>query len=169
MLNSFIEIIVPANKEKAALNYLKYLKYASVKVVKSNTLSPRQRVIITSILKGKTYTEIAKELNISLSGVEWHRQHIFKKFKLENNTDLLAYAFRQKLIEQKKRPAKNLPVLTAKEKLNLTLLAKGFTINQVAKKRKISESAVSLSMQQVYSRTGNTVSCRCSFFSYKIA
>ena len=48
---------------------------------------------------GKTVSEIAQELNLSIKTVSTHRTHILGKMKIENNAQLIRYVIENNLIE----------------------------------------------------------------------
>ncbi|NUQ41023.1 MAG: response regulator transcription factor [Calditrichaceae bacterium] len=63
------------------------------------SLSPRERQIMILIARGKTLTEIADQLSLSVSAVSTYRTRILKKLNLKRNTDIILYAIRHKLVE----------------------------------------------------------------------
>jgi DNA-binding NarL/FixJ family response regulator len=48
---------------------------------------------------GKTVSEIAEELILSVKTISTHRTHILEKLNLKNNSQLIRYALENKLIE----------------------------------------------------------------------
>ncbi|GJL78063.1 MAG: DNA-binding response regulator [Nitrospinaceae bacterium] len=62
-------------------------------------LSPREFQIFTMIASGKTVTEIARELSLSVPTVSTHRAHILEKMNIKSNARLTHYAFRNNLLE----------------------------------------------------------------------
>lgn len=63
------------------------------------SLSRRERQIMEMIARGKTLTEIADQLSLSVSAVSTYRTRILKKLNLKRNTDIILYAIRHKLVE----------------------------------------------------------------------
>ncbi len=64
----------------------------------SDTLSTREREILSRIRKGCTNKQIAEELYLSVRTVERHRSSIMRKAGLQNRAELVAYAVRQGLL-----------------------------------------------------------------------
>lgn len=69
------------------------------KVELSEILSDREYEIFMLIAQGKTVSEIAKILSLSVKTVSTHRTHILEKTKLKNNADIVLYAVRNKLLQ----------------------------------------------------------------------
>jgi two-component system, NarL family, invasion response regulator UvrY len=63
------------------------------------TLSDREFEIFCLLGSGKTITEIASALNLSISTVNTHRAHILDKMKMESNVQLIRYAIENKLVD----------------------------------------------------------------------
>ena len=61
-------------------------------------LTKREREILQCIVNEKTNPEIAKELFISLSTVEFHRKNLLNKFRVKNSIGLVRAALRMGLI-----------------------------------------------------------------------
>ena len=62
-------------------------------------LSDREFQILKMIASGKSQTDIADELAISVSTVNTYRSRILDKLKLKSNSDLIRYAFKNNLID----------------------------------------------------------------------
>jgi two-component system, NarL family, invasion response regulator UvrY len=62
-------------------------------------LSDREFQILGLIAQGKSQTEIADKLTISISTVNTYRSRILEKLGLKTSADLIHYAIRNKLIE----------------------------------------------------------------------
>jgi DNA-binding NarL/FixJ family response regulator len=69
------------------------------KVELSEILSDREYEIFMLIAQGKTVSEIAEILSLSVKTVSTHRTHILEKTKLKNNADIVMYAVRNKLLQ----------------------------------------------------------------------
>lgn len=56
------------------------------------SLSDREYQVFQSIVAGKTLTEIAKDLSLSVKTVSTHRKHILDKLGMQTNADLVGFA-----------------------------------------------------------------------------
>lgn len=61
-------------------------------------LSEREHEIFHLIAKGKTASEIAHELSLSVATVSTHRRHILEKMHLHTNADIVQYAYANNLM-----------------------------------------------------------------------
>lgn len=61
-------------------------------------LSDRELQVMLMIASGKTVSQIAKELCLSVKTVSTYRSHILEKMKLKNNAEITIYAVQNKLI-----------------------------------------------------------------------
>jgi two-component system, NarL family, invasion response regulator UvrY len=61
-------------------------------------LSDREHQVLLMIAAGKTVSEIAAELKISVKTVSTHRAHILEKMELRNNSELIRYAMTNGLV-----------------------------------------------------------------------
>ncbi len=64
-----------------------------------NTLSVREKEIITGVVRGLTNKEIAKSLFLSTHTVITHRRNIARKLEIHSTAGLTIYAIMNKLIE----------------------------------------------------------------------
>jgi len=62
-------------------------------------LSDREFQVLCLIGSGKTVSEIAKELSLSVQTISTYRAHILEKMSLENNAQLTHYALQHQLVE----------------------------------------------------------------------
>ena len=62
-------------------------------------LSPRQREILDSIVRGLSNTDIAKQLDISVDMVKEHAQTLFQKIGASNRVEAVAIALRRHLLK----------------------------------------------------------------------
>ena len=62
-------------------------------------LSDREFQVLCLIGSGKTVSEIAKELSLSVQTISTYRAHILEKMCLENNAQLTHYALQHQLVE----------------------------------------------------------------------
>jgi DNA-binding NarL/FixJ family response regulator len=61
-------------------------------------LTDRELQILTQIASGKTISQIAKELNLSVKTVSTHRANILRKMGFSNNAQLIHYAIKHQLV-----------------------------------------------------------------------
>lgn len=61
-------------------------------------LSDREHQVLIMIAAGKTVSEIAAELKLSVKTVSTHRAHILEKMNLRNNSELIRYAVKNGLV-----------------------------------------------------------------------
>jgi DNA-binding NarL/FixJ family response regulator len=62
-------------------------------------LSDREYQILCMIASGRTVTEIAEELSLSVKTVSTYRSRILEKMKMKNNAELTYYAIRNRLVD----------------------------------------------------------------------
>jgi two-component system invasion response regulator UvrY len=62
-------------------------------------LSDREFEVMRMIASGKTISQIAKDLHLSVTTVSTHRARILEKMGLANNAELMRYAMRNGLID----------------------------------------------------------------------
>ena len=62
------------------------------------TLSDREYQVMLMIASGKTVTEIANELCLSVKTISTYRTHILEKMKMKNNAEITLYAVQNKLV-----------------------------------------------------------------------
>lgn len=63
------------------------------------TLSDREYQVMCMIASGKTVTEIAKELSLSVKTISTYRSRLLKKMRMENNAELIRYAIKNQLVD----------------------------------------------------------------------
>lgn len=63
------------------------------------TLSDREYAVMGMIAAGKTVSEIAEELALSVKTVSTHRGHILEKMGMRTNAELMHYAITRRLVE----------------------------------------------------------------------
>jgi DNA-binding NarL/FixJ family response regulator len=63
------------------------------------SLSDREYQVLCLLASGKTVTEIAKELALSVKTVSTHRSRILAKMRMKTNAELMHYAIRHRLVE----------------------------------------------------------------------
>jgi two-component system invasion response regulator UvrY len=63
------------------------------------TLSDREYQVLQMIASGKTVTQIAEELNLSVKTISTYRARILEKMNMKTNAELTRYAFQNHLID----------------------------------------------------------------------
>jgi two-component system invasion response regulator UvrY len=63
------------------------------------TLSDREFEVLRMIASGKTLTQIAEDLHLSVPTVSTHRAHILKKMTMTTTAELISYAVRNRLVD----------------------------------------------------------------------
>ena len=63
------------------------------------TLSDREYQVLYMIASGKTVTEIAEELSLSVKTISTYRARILEKMNMKTNAELTRYAFQNNLID----------------------------------------------------------------------
>lgn len=61
-------------------------------------LTDREKAVLLACCKGMTETEVAEVLNISIRTVENHKQHIFRKWNINNTVEMLHYAIKSGIV-----------------------------------------------------------------------
>jgi DNA-binding NarL/FixJ family response regulator len=69
------------------------------------TLSDREMQVFQMVAAGKSVTAIAEALTLSVKTVSTHKTRIMQKLNLGNQTELIRYAMRHKLIDDSDDPA----------------------------------------------------------------
>ena len=62
-------------------------------------LSDREFQVLCMLVSGKSVSQIASDLALSVKTVSTHKTHIMEKMSLENQTELIQYAIRHKLLD----------------------------------------------------------------------
>jgi DNA-binding NarL/FixJ family response regulator len=65
----------------------------------ARTLTPRQREVLRLLAEGRTMKEVATLLNVATRTVAFHKYKIMHEFGLENNSQLLRFAIRQRVVD----------------------------------------------------------------------
>jgi len=63
------------------------------------TLSDREYQVMLRIASGKTVSEIAGELSLSVKTISTYRSRILDKMKMKTNSELMHYAIKNKLVD----------------------------------------------------------------------
>jgi len=62
-------------------------------------LSDRELEVFLLIASGKTLTEIAQQLSLSVKTISTYHTRIFEKMKMKNNAELIRYACEHQLLK----------------------------------------------------------------------
>jgi len=81
--------------ERLASNFERSPGFRSVE-----SLSDREYQVFRMLVAGKTVTEIAEELHLSVKTISTHRHHILSKMDMHNNAEMVSYAQAKGLIDQ---------------------------------------------------------------------
>ncbi len=65
-----------------------------------SSLSDREFQVFRAIVSGKTVTEIADDLNLSVKTVSTHKARIMEKMNMHNPSELIRYAIRHGLVDE---------------------------------------------------------------------
>jgi DNA-binding NarL/FixJ family response regulator len=60
-------------------------------------LSPREREVLQLLAEGKTSSQIAENLHVSIKTIETHRSQLLAKLKVKSIAELTKYAIREGL------------------------------------------------------------------------
>lgn len=66
----------------------------------ARALTPRQREVLQLLAEGHTMKEAAAILNVATRTVAYHKYRIMQDFGLENNSELLRFAMKHRLLHQ---------------------------------------------------------------------
>lgn len=98
------------NAIRMVTNGMKYVSPALAQVLAKNigddqemllheTLSDREYQTLTMIASGKSVSDIAKELSLSVKTISEYRSRLLAKMKLKNSAELTHYAIKHQLVE----------------------------------------------------------------------
>jgi DNA-binding NarL/FixJ family response regulator len=73
--------------------------YLSAHQVKTDELSPRERVIVQLIAEGHSNRDMSEALGLSLKTIESNRASLMRKLKLKSTAAIVRYAIRNRLAE----------------------------------------------------------------------
>jgi DNA-binding NarL/FixJ family response regulator len=68
-------------------------------------LSDREFQVFRAIVAGKTVTDIANELNLSVKTVSTHKARILEKMNMHTTAELIRYAIKNRLVDDPDQPA----------------------------------------------------------------
>jgi len=69
-----------------------YMRLSRIKKGKRSSITPREKEVLSYLIKGFTSSEIAEKLFISPRTVDKHRTNLLKKLGLKNTASLVRYA-----------------------------------------------------------------------------
>lgn len=87
--------ISPQTAERLALDAM-----PAVDAAPHTLLSDREYQVFEMIARGSTVTEIACRLSLSVKTVSTHKTRIMQKMRISNQSELIRYALRHKLIDE---------------------------------------------------------------------
>ena len=64
-----------------------------------DTLSTREYQVLLMLASGKTLSEIAEEMSLSIKTIATYRARILEKMKMKNNAELIRYAIKHNLVQ----------------------------------------------------------------------
>ncbi|HJQ94544.1 MAG TPA: response regulator transcription factor [Acidimicrobiia bacterium] len=80
-------------------NYLMQIDDVASSNSELESLTPKEREVMTLIARGYKYREVAKELNISIKTLEAHMKHIFDKLGVASRHQVTRLAFETGFVE----------------------------------------------------------------------
>ena len=86
--------ITPAVAEQFALGAM-----ADANGPRHATLSDREYQVFELLVGGKSITDIADHLNLSVKTVSTHKAHIMQKMNMTNHSELMRYAINNRLVD----------------------------------------------------------------------
>lgn len=91
--------LYPSAAKMVVEDYLEKLKHGGEPATSYDSLTDREREILTLVAEGYTNREIAESLFISVKTVETHKAHIMEKLNLHKRAELVRYAIRKGLLQ----------------------------------------------------------------------
>ena len=83
---------------EALAEKLTYILHGDVEKTPHEKLSDREYQVMLLIASGKTVTQIAEELCLSVKTISTYRRHILEKMQFATNADITMYAIQNKLL-----------------------------------------------------------------------
>lgn len=90
--------LYPSAAKMVVEDYLDKLKHGREPTSTYDTLTDREREILTLVAEGYTNREIAESLFISVKTVETHKANIMEKLNLHKRAELVRYAIRKGML-----------------------------------------------------------------------
>lgn len=75
---------------------------AKSEVIANEPLTPREQEILKYIAAGKTNSQIATMLSLSIKTVEWHRSNLMSKLNTHSVAEVVRYALQHGLVDEGK-------------------------------------------------------------------
>jgi len=91
--------LYPSAAKMVVEDYLDKLKHGQEPTSSFDTLTDREREILTLVAEGYTNREIAESLFISVKTVETHKANIMEKLNLHKRAELVRYAIRKGMLQ----------------------------------------------------------------------
>lgn len=91
--------LYPSAAKMVVENYLDKLKHGQEPTSSFDTLTDREREILTLVAEGHTNREIAENLFISVKTVETHKANIMEKLNLHKRAELVKYAIKKGMLQ----------------------------------------------------------------------
>lgn len=91
--------LYPSAAKMVVEDYLDKLKHGQEPTSSFDTLTDREREILTLVAEGYTNREIAETLFISVKTVETHKANIMEKLNLHKRAELVKYAIKKGMLQ----------------------------------------------------------------------
>lgn len=91
--------LYPSAAKMVVEDYLNKLKHGQEPTSSFDTLTDREREILTLVAEGYTNREIAETLFISVKTVETHKANIMEKLNLHKRAELVKYAIKKGMLQ----------------------------------------------------------------------
>ncbi|MHB8793689.1 MAG: response regulator [Thermoleophilia bacterium] len=91
--------LYPSAAKMVVEDYLEKLKHGQEPTSSFDTLTDREREILTLVAEGYTNREIAEALFISVKTVETHKANIMEKLNLHKRAELVRYAIKKGMLQ----------------------------------------------------------------------
>jgi DNA-binding NarL/FixJ family response regulator len=91
--------LYPSAAKMVVEDYLEKLKHGQEPTSSFDTLTDREREILTLVAEGHTNREIAEALFISVKTVETHKANIMEKLNLHKRAELVRYAIKKGMLQ----------------------------------------------------------------------
>lgn len=91
--------LYPSAAKMVVEDYLNKLKHGQEPTSSFDTLTDREREILTLVAEGHTNREIAETLFISVKTVETHKANIMEKLNLHKRAELVKYAIKKGMLQ----------------------------------------------------------------------
>ncbi len=89
--------MTPSVARKVIASFQK--KTVSLSAREKVNLTKKEEEILALMAKGKSYLEIAKEIFLSVDGVNYHIRHIYEKLQVHNRAEAVAEGIKKRIIQ----------------------------------------------------------------------